>query len=546
MMFEFQYWAKRFHWIIALIFVAMLYNLGGWGPLETSEARYAEIGKEMAVSGDMIHPRLLGIQHFHKPPVTYMITAAGIKIWGANSFAVRFFLQIAFIIQLMMVFHLAKLLLKDQSKALLAALIYGTMPLVLMSVRNLTTDAFLNTFEILAMLLAAHYYAKNQVRYLYLFAVAVSLAFLTKGPVGLILPLLLIYPIKRRFAKQTMKWNFHHLGAFFTFIILGSSWYVLLILEDKRFFDYFFLKHTVERFANANSFSRSEPWWYYLVFMTLAVLPWSAFLIAKGKSLIKKRRVNFIRTWTLLGIILPLIFFSLSSSKLILYVLPLTSPMAILCSFLYFELNKKGKSNWSIVFGIFQIILALILIALPIIDRKTNFSAELDVFAFGWIIAVLLLLFIKRISQIRMAALSVAMILFFVPASTHYFENNETSANGTSEVADFVRSKKLEDCHLLVYNRLLPSLSFQLDKKLIFLNNGEFLLQRETLFEKDESWKKNLIDITNDSELAYLKQLLEEPCIMVTHKTIKEENALWLKNRFHNHEKIGKWVIYYN
>ena len=546
MMFEFQYWAKRFHWIIALIFVAMLYNLGGWGPLETSEARYAEIGKEMAVSGDMIHPRLLGIQHFHKPPVTYMITAAGIKIWGTNSFAVRFFLQIAFIIQLIMVFHLAKLLLKDRSKALLAALIYGTMPLVLMSVRNLTTDAFLNTFEILAMLLAAHYYAKNQVRYLYLFATALSLAFLTKGPVGLLLPLLIIYPVKRMLPQQPAKWSLHHLGALITFLVMGSSWYVLLILEDKRFFDYFFLKHTVERFANANSFSRSEPWWYYLVFMTIAILPWSAFLITKGKSLIKKGESDFARVWGLFGIIIPLIFFSLSSSKLILYVLPLTSPIAILCSFLYFELSESGKKKWSILFGVFQLIIALLLIVLPVIDRHTTFSAGTTIFAAIWIFSLLLLLLSKRMSQIRIAALSVGMILFLNPASTHYLERNETASNGTSELADLIRSRQLEDCHLLVYNRLLPSLSFQLDKEIVFLNNGEKLLQRETLFEKDLSWKKNLIDFTNEAELAYLKQLLKEPCVLVTYKKIKEENAVWLKSSFQNHEKKGKWEIYYH
>ena len=545
-MFELEYWAKRFRWIIAFIFLIMLYNLGGWGPLETSEARYAQIGKEMAESGDIMHPRLLGIQHFHKPPVTYAITAAGIKIWGANPFGIRFFLQVAFILQLILVFQLAKLLLADRTKALLAALIYGTMPLVLISVRNLTTDAYLNTFEILAILCAAWYYAKNKVRYLYLFSIALSLAFLTKGPVGLILPLLILVPLNQLLLRQPVKWNLHHLGAFISFIILGTSWYVLLIAENPRFFDYFFLKHTVERFANAKSFARSEPWWYYLVFMTAAVLPWSAMLISKGKTLIKKNAAVFPGTWALFGIILPLIFFSLSSSKLILYVLPLAAPMAILCSFVYFKLNEKGKARWSTIFGIFQLILASTFILLPALDSKAVFSTALFLISIVWIVAVLLLLLIKKTAPIRIAVLSLVMILFLIPASTHYFEKNETAANGTSEVANFIRSKHLENQHLLVYNKLLPSLAFQLDKALIFLNNGEFLLQRETLFEKDDAWKKNLIDLSSESEKTYLNQLLEEPCVLIIHKRIKEESAQWLPNRFEKHEKIGKWEIYFN
>ncbi|MDI3521485.1 MAG: hypothetical protein PWR04_1473, partial [Anaerophaga sp.] len=62
-------------WAVLLITaMALLFNLNGWGVTETSEARYAEIAYEMYQSGDYLHPRLLEIQHYHKPPVTYWIT----------------------------------------------------------------------------------------------------------------------------------------------------------------------------------------------------------------------------------------------------------------------------------------------------------------------------------------------------------------------------------------------------------------------------------------------------------------------------------------
>ena len=61
-------------------------NLGSWGVTETSEARYAEISKEMLESGDFIHPTLMGIAHYHKPPLTYYITTVGYKIFGVSEY----------------------------------------------------------------------------------------------------------------------------------------------------------------------------------------------------------------------------------------------------------------------------------------------------------------------------------------------------------------------------------------------------------------------------------------------------------------------------
>ncbi|HEY4651774.1 MAG TPA: phospholipid carrier-dependent glycosyltransferase, partial [Pontibacter sp.] len=106
---SFSFYSSRAVWVVlAVMLLALLYNLGDWGVLETSEARYAEISREMLASGDWLHPRLLGILHYHKPPVTYMISSAGMAVFGINSFGVRFFLQISLLIQGVLVYRLGK------------------------------------------------------------------------------------------------------------------------------------------------------------------------------------------------------------------------------------------------------------------------------------------------------------------------------------------------------------------------------------------------------------------------------------------------------
>ena len=124
---------------LAVILVLLLLDLGSYGLAETSEARYAEIGREMFLSGDYLNPKLLEIFHFHKPPITYYLTALGYKLFGITEFGARFFLQVAILLQLLFVYGISNLLFQNKRISLLSGLIYFSMPLVLISSRNLTT-----------------------------------------------------------------------------------------------------------------------------------------------------------------------------------------------------------------------------------------------------------------------------------------------------------------------------------------------------------------------------------------------------------------------
>jgi 4-amino-4-deoxy-L-arabinose transferase len=82
------WWKNRKLLLLLLLSACLLFpGLSGWGVVETSEARYAEISREMFHSGDFIHPTLLKIRHFHKPPLTYWITSTAYSMFGVNVFS---------------------------------------------------------------------------------------------------------------------------------------------------------------------------------------------------------------------------------------------------------------------------------------------------------------------------------------------------------------------------------------------------------------------------------------------------------------------------
>ena len=104
--------------LLLLIFVVFNIGLGSFGLAETSEARYGEISREMVNSGDYFHPTLLGIKHYHKPLLTYYITSLGYKIFGITEYGARFFLGITLILRILLVYKIARTLLKDDKKHL--------------------------------------------------------------------------------------------------------------------------------------------------------------------------------------------------------------------------------------------------------------------------------------------------------------------------------------------------------------------------------------------------------------------------------------------
>lgn len=136
----------------------------------------------MLQSGDYINPELLGVFHYHKPPLTYYITTLGYRIFGVNEFGARFFLQIAIIVEILLVYGMAMLLYNNRKIAFTSGLIYFSMPIVLISSRNLTTDAYLTAFILGAVYCWQYYTTKGRTGSLYLFYLLSAMALLTKGP----------------------------------------------------------------------------------------------------------------------------------------------------------------------------------------------------------------------------------------------------------------------------------------------------------------------------------------------------------------------------
>jgi 4-amino-4-deoxy-L-arabinose transferase-like glycosyltransferase len=512
--------------------------LNNWGVIETSEARYAEIAREMIATGDWIHPRLLGIQHFHKPPVTYWITVIGYKVFGINPFGARFFLQISLMLQLYCVYRIVILLFRDRLHALYAAMIYATLPLVLVSSRGLTTDSYLTTCILLAITSWLSWRLDGNILRLYGVAIALAIGFLTKGPLVLLAPALVFIALNKNIPRQ--KYSVHHVLAFLLFMVIGFSWYAVLVSENRNFVQYFLFRQTMERITHAEVFSRAEPFWYYLLYTPLLSLPWSVVFITGSVGAWKDFH-PVIRKLILWWIVGTVILFSCVSSKLVLYVLPVFPAIAIVTS--YIVLRHLHGWGWQRFVFVYCGVLCLALLCA--LGMRNAFHLDLLLFALAALIAVIVVNCVgsltRSVKMVLTCFLFTCLLLCYGARFMHY---NELKVNGTAPVAAWIEQKGLKDKQVLVYNKILPSLSFNLRKEIISLNDGDTYLKRETYFESSEAWKRNLFDLKKPQEAMQLTPLLNDSSILIVKGKLSP-SALHLRQYFKHEEVMEGWTIYY-
>ncbi len=525
--------------------IILLITAGSYGVIETSDARYAEIGREMFISGDWLHPNLLDIHHYHKPPITYQITALGYGLFGINAFGARFFLQVAIVLQMLLVYLLTLQFTPKRETALWASAIYFSFPLVLVASRNLTTDTFLTLFTLLGIYAWVLYRKYGRVHWLYLFTLSLGLGFLTKGPVVFLAPVIfaLFY---NRYEKSKRAWSIHHIIAWGLFLLVAASWFVYLAVDNPAFWDYFIGRQTVDRFSH-NVFNRSEPFWYFIVLAPLLGMPWLILLPWFAKRLSLKLRPDTIESILLFTTLVPLVFFSISTSKRILYILPLYPLFAVLTALMLEKLKTSYAQTVLRTTGGYALFIFLALGIAPLIPGKIHFPPAFTAVS---ILLILLLVWFWRTPSMQIKNKSVLISFvtaaYFLLAGTALFSYSVQSFKIATPVAQWIKAEHLENREILAYDKRLPSLAFEMNRSIVSLYNGDRSLNREVQFETDTQWKKYLYNLTKPQEQKRLQKLLmAKPTLLVTYKKHIPETLHWLRSHYAHEKKLGKWTVYY-
>lgn len=312
-----------------LLFACLyFFLLGQHGLMEPDEGRYSEIPREMLATGDWVTPRQNGVLYFEKPALHYWLTAAAFKAFGQNEFASRFWPALLGLLTLPLVFYMGKNIHGGARAGLLSASILGTSLLHFALSHINLTDMTLSFF--IALSLMGLWLSAANRRWLLLFYAGMALGVLTKGLVGIVLPCGIAF----WYILLTRQWGlvrrYVYIPGILLFFALTVPWFWVVCKRNPDFFHFFFIQEHFLRYTT-RIHDRYEPVWFFLPILLVALVPWTGWL-PSALSFARARRKDqgspslFLLCWCLV----ILFFYSVSSSKLIPYILPCLPPLALL------------------------------------------------------------------------------------------------------------------------------------------------------------------------------------------------------------------------
>lgn len=316
------------------------YGLGQFGLIGADEPRYAQVAREMLERHDCITPVLGGEPWLEKPPLYYWQAMLAYKLFGVSDWAARLPSAIdATFLVLAVYFFLHRF---RQGFRLEGALICASCAGIIGYARAASMDMSLAAAFTIGMLGWWAWRESGNRLYLAVFYGFMGLGMLAKGPVApfLAFAVIVIYAFAVRDLRQILRTLW--LPGIFLFCAIALPWYFAVQARNPDFFHVFIVEHNLARFSK-NLYHHTEPIWYYLPVTALALVPWTVFEIVslsqsigdwwdKRKSLTTRER-NFEYQFHIFAscwLIIPLLFFSISQSKLPGYILPALPAGALL------------------------------------------------------------------------------------------------------------------------------------------------------------------------------------------------------------------------
>jgi len=376
--------------IASLLFIPYI---GAAHLFDWDEINFAESAREMLVSGNYLDVQINYISFLEKPPLFFWLQALSMKVFGVNEFAARFPNAIIGVITLLLLFRTGNKLY-SQRTGLIWVLVYSSSFFPFFYFKSGIIDPLFNLFIFLGIYqfyLFANKQFSNTHLHIFLSALFIGLATLTKGPVALLIFLLtsFIYMVINKNYKQFLNWRV--LGIYLiTYLFVGGFWFILQFLSGNHSVMIDFIQYMIRLFEEKGA-GHGGFFGYHFVVLLIGVFPASIFAIrSMGANNEENERQRDFKQWMVILFWVVLILFSIVSTKIIHYSSLCYFPLTF---FATLTVNKmlEGSMKLSIwmkvVLSFLTFIWGIIFVALPFVEKykQVIFDSDLihDEFAVG-------------------------------------------------------------------------------------------------------------------------------------------------------------------
>lgn len=406
-----------------LAFFSFYFAIGNYALLNNNEGLYASIAKHMLLSKSFIIPYLNCVPYIEKPPLLYWLLASSFSVFGFTAFAARFVTATsATLLCITMLYFTNKI--KLQKIGIISTLIFVSSIGVSVITRMVYFEMLLTLLVSSTLLCLFYWYETQKIIALRLAYILLGLAILSKGLIAIILvcgSFALFLLLEKSFWQHLRK-SLDFLGITL-FLSIVLPWHITAAIEHKGFLWNYIVGEHFLRFL-----SLREPhdyyqgqFYYYLPRILIYLFPWSFFtplIFLKNKTLgiIEKKLLKFSWCW----LVVPLIFFSISSAKANYYMIVSMPALAVILSV---QLNTWFEAKHAKFFNILVSIILLAIVSIIIIGyvaflpsfpqiiscKKLIFT----IIIYGLITAIISLIFIKKpsVAAVMLAGLIIPVAI---------------------------------------------------------------------------------------------------------------------------------------
>lgn len=531
-------------WLVVICGIAFFWGLASIGLVDETEPLFAEASRQMVETGDWVTPYYNGATRFDKPPLVYWLMAIGFHLFGVGEWAVRLPSALAATALVGMGFYTLRRFGYSRPElavaftgettvgepqrsrlsqrnlfwsAMIGSAIMALHPETLVWARSGVSDMLLSGCMGIALFTFFLAYAQPEFpqrqRNWYLASyVFLGLAVLTKGPVGIVLPGLIVGAFLLYIGqfRQVLREMQLVKGAII-FLAITVPWHVLVIAANGRaYIDSFFGYHNVERFTNVVN-GHAAPWYFYFLVVAIGFLPWSPFLpwaIARLQS----HRRQFWQTqprsahlglFALAWFAVIFSFFTIAVTKLPSYVLPLMPAAAMLVGLGWSDRlcpsPQRASTGWGfgVSYGVNLAIFGVLAVAalyspnwmgndpampgLPALVRESGIMVWAAVI---WVLALIAgagLLLRRRgrwLWSVNLVAFTIFILLSILPA---FQLADQVRQQPLREIAATAIAEQQPGESLYMVGFMKPSLVFYTQQPVTYIERSDDL--RQTLLE---------------------------------------------------------------
>jgi 4-amino-4-deoxy-L-arabinose transferase-like glycosyltransferase len=364
-------------WLLVIGWIAFGWNLGNVGLIDETEPLFAEASRQILVTGDWITPFFNGETRFDKPILIYWCQAIAYYIMGVNEWAARIPSVLAAMGVIALSFYTVQWYFgqKDELEqvsnlprryltAAIAAALMALNPEMIVWGRTGVSDMLLTGCIGSSLLCFFLGYAQNHPPIIianfrlpnkwYLASyVLIAGAILTKGPVGIVLPGIIMIAFGLYVGKFWQLWQeMRPILGIGIVLLLSLPWYVLVTWRNGwNFINAFFIYHNIDRFTEVVN-GHSAPWYFYFLVVLLGFAPYSVYIPAalvrvnllQRSHWLSQERSQQLGLFACLWFLGVFGFFTISVTKLPSYVLPLMPAAAILVALFWSDLFPSSPT----------------------------------------------------------------------------------------------------------------------------------------------------------------------------------------------------------